>query len=117
MSNPTQYEQDPDYDRLVEMLIQKTKDGKIDWQETAVTERYVASIQGVRSLVVERIENGDEDEYSQTLKLSGTDSNGRTLFSHFLDTPSTQTLFELARRVATKEDDRLREVVDLLTTL
>ncbi len=113
----------PDFDVLIEMLLVKTRSGKLDWQPTAGEDTYVAAVKGQRTFEIskeERLQNvmmgaGVASRHPMcTMKVRGPD--GELLIE---TTPSnlSDQLFEVARRLALRVDENIDSTVQLLETL
>ena len=98
--------------RLVSTVLDKTKAGKLKWEETADENVFIASVGGNTTLKIRQSENW---QYPNTLSL--LDENGK-LLSQISD-PQTliQELFELARRIALKVDEKVEALIETLQKL
>ena len=115
---PTDFERPPDYDALVVALIEKTKVGKLDWQETASPNLFIAAVKGKQTFEVDLVSHG-----VPILKvvLRVKDEEGKQIF----ETPpqdfhvggALDDLFSIARRVAMHLDERIGASIDLVQTL
>lgn len=113
------YEQEPDYTRFLDTLFKKTKEGKLNWQETAREDTFIAAVKGQQTFEICKVtdwvpDQGEGDAVVVTVK----DSKGKVLFR----TPeeylaSAWALYELAQRVGQRVDERLQTTVQLLNTL
>jgi hypothetical protein len=121
-----------DYGPLIEALFTKTREGKIDWRETAEDESFLASIKGAMTYEVRRDGNWCE--------LTAKDRRGRTIFrvsqpyllrlsdqdvnTEDSDRRSAETavsalglLHSAARRIALRIDEQLKSSLELLEKL
>ena len=111
----TDFERPPNYDALIVALIEKTKDGKLDWQETANPDLFIAAVKGKQTFEVDSISNGSY------VVLRAKDEEGKQLFQ----TPSEPValggdlikLYSVAQRVAMHLDERVGSSIDLVRTL
>jgi len=117
----------PDYDALVEAILEKTKAGKLDWQTTANERSYISAVKGERTFEVVKsnpevaaflVEVKDGVRIPPRLgcwvKVMGPD--GELL----VQTPMLELadeLYEVARRLALRVDENIDSTVQLLETL
>ncbi len=120
-------EKSPDYDALVETLLQKTKAGKVDWQTTANERSFVSAVKGERTFEVVKSNPEAAAFFVQAkggvsppphlgcwVKVMGPD--GELL----LQTPMLELadeLYEVARRLALRVDENIDSTLQLLETL
>lgn len=128
----TDFQRSANYGPVIYALLQKSRDGKIDWRETAEDEAFLASVKGEMTFEISR--RGDICE------LIAKDQRGRTLFriSETYDVPRSQwdrhddqladetgeepvsrlgELHTIARRVALRVDERLNSSLRLIESL
>lgn len=119
----------PDYDALVQALVQKTKAGRLVWEETADENAFLASVKGERTfeislklfsrdprLAVFEGALGDKSGPISRAVLVVRDGNGKVL----LETPPsslTSDLHGLARRIARHVDENIDSTLQLLEQL
>lgn len=126
---------DPNYDSLVEALLEKTLARKLDWQVTAEDDCFLAAVKGKRSFEIKakpilQLES-ILDRTTQDILLPGSrmreleimltvrDETGDKLFDfqqRGRDTAAFQ-LYEAARRIASRIDERIDESLELLNSL
>ncbi len=117
----------PDYDGLLQALLEKTKAGRLVWQETADEKAFLASVKGQRTFEI-ILKPFPEDSLAAELMghekgvlidqavLVVRDANGKVL----LETPPsrlTSDLHDLARRIATHVDESIDSTLQLLERL
>lgn len=123
-------DQTPDYDVLFETLLKKTKEGKLDWQETADENKFIVAVQGKQTFEISLIavETGKEVatheiEYYQAIVLKVKDSEGKVLFESpfmkysYIENNTASQLYNLAKRIATNVDEKLQRSLQLLENL
>ena len=117
------------YQPLIAALIEKTKEGKIDWRETVQEESFIAAVRGRMTFEIRRADDRCE--------LAAKGEDGRTLFryaepysrqpTHWeVDsqepeveqvTSSLGWLHDLAGRLAKHLDENLHRSIDLVRSL
>jgi len=117
----------PDYDGLVQALVEKTKAGRLVWEETADENAFLASVKGKRTFEI-RLEPCPPGSVEAVLAaaekgvtvyeavLVVRDGNGKVL----LETPPsslTSDLHGLARRIARHVDENIDSTLQLLEQL
>jgi hypothetical protein len=124
--NPTK---DPDYEPVLQALLEKTRAGKLAWKETADEDTFVATVKGEQSFEI-ILEPNPEGPTHVTVDgrtivpripvLRVKDGAGKLLF----ETPKsmyvavlTSELYGLARRIASRIDDKIEQTVELLNKL
>lgn len=112
---------EPDYDALIEKLIDLSLAGKLSWQETADENVFLAAVRGVQTFVISRGERKEKYIIAvgshHMFRLTVQDQEGIRLFEHEADTPDFRNLFDLARRVGSRLDDKLDSTLQLLNGL
>jgi hypothetical protein len=118
-----------DPNRLVETIIDKTKAGKLNWQDTALENCYIVSVGGNTTIQVwEEIpepENLNIDpefrqpyEHREGKWLELRDESGRAFMKvGESEVPAVEELFKLARRKAIRDDERIQSFVEVLQRL
>jgi hypothetical protein len=99
---------------LVNAILEKTKAGKLKWDETADEDIFLVSVGGNTTLQVrQRSDRYEGDRYI----LSLLDENGKLIWE--IDEPwvPTKELYALARRVARKVDERVEALMGTLQKL
>ncbi len=111
----------PDYDKIIDALVEKTKQGKLRWQDTAEESTYLAAVKGQRTFEI----SCDSDASPPQIRLVIRDVDGKA----FLDigspyhsptglaTSKLKELYELAGRIALNLDEKADETVQLLDQL
>lgn len=118
------FQNPPGYDELLYTLIEKTRQGKLEWQETAEEDRFLAAVKGVQTYDISAEFGGDRESEGRVVqdvqvRLTVRDREGRI----FLDIresgqdSAAYELFEVARRVAMRIDERIDQTVELLKSL
>lgn len=138
-------EREPEYDALFETLLEKTRDGKLVWQETAHEKTFVAAVKGVQTFEITgalKVPNrqatilgtkvppsqaeqepvseirqlrGRDDFLTEAVALVVRDSQGNRLFQTPLnESPAARELFRIARRMATRIDEKIEASLELL---
>lgn len=118
------FQNPPGYDELIETLLEKTQQGKLDWQETADEDRFLAAVKGRQTYDISARFGGDREREGRIVqdvqvRLTVRDSEGRNFLDireSGQDSPAYQ-LFEAARRVAMRIDERIDQSVELLKSL
>ena len=103
-------ELDPNH--LVTVVLEKTMAGKLNWEETAYEKAFIASVGGNTTL---KIRQGRNWEDSDTLSL--LDEQGKVLWEVDTPQPMIGKLFELARRIALKVDEKVEAILETLQKL
>lgn len=108
----TRFDQDPDYDALVKMLIAQTRNEKLRWEPTARENMYVCAVKGQKTFIV----LGGSNE---TAILQVADPSGKVQFvvNDTGDRISLWVLYTLARRQAEKIDEKVHDTLKLLENL
>ena len=115
---------DPNYEILVEKLIEKSLAGKLKWQETAEDDTFVTAVKGRQTFHVSAQFGGlhlrdNEVEQDVVTKLEVHGFEGKIIID-FRETGQSSSLFELfsvAKRVALRIDERIDESLELLNSL
>lgn len=107
--NPTK-ELDPS--RLVSTILDKTKAGKLRWEETADENVFLTSVGGNTTL---RIRQSDAFMGSDTISL--LDENGKLLWVISDPQPLIGELCQLARRIALRVDEKVEAFMETLQKL
>jgi len=109
---------DVDPIQLVSTVLDKTKAGKLIWEETADENLFIASVGGSATVEVRR----PSSDYSPTAEnyyytLCLLDENGKVLW--VIDEPQTliQELFGLARKIALRIDEKVEAFLETLQKL
>jgi hypothetical protein len=110
---------------LVKGLIEKSMAGKIDWQPTADRRAFIASVGGIMTFKVTLVSDIGVDENGRTIdievpRLDMLDEKGKPLWEvcpRDVQGGELRRLFEIARRIGNKLDDRLAGAIDALEKL
>ena len=99
---------EPEYDAIFEALLTKTREGKLEWHETADENTFLAAMRGVRTFQV------SADYGAGRIQLVVKDEVGNVYLSTpFLQAEQARELYELARRLALHVDERVENTVEL----
>ncbi len=113
MTKPPNYDQDPAFEEIIDVLIEKTKQGKIRWEATGKQSIFVSAVKGARTFTVGLVHYVDPDgRQSVDPTLSVADSDGELLFE--MQKEEVRPLYSLAKRVALHIDERVSETLDVL---
>jgi hypothetical protein len=133
---------EPQYQELIEALIEKTREGKINWEETAQPNTYIAAVKGERTFEIAgklgqfaTVHTGGiaGDGYRGKVPLEGgmvektiyrltvKDKDGKEVLStpdySINSIDSARKLYELAKRLAERVDERIDTTLELIRTL
>jgi hypothetical protein len=121
----TEPQKDLDALPLIQRLIQKSQAGKVQWEPTADRRSFVASIGGETTFKVRKVDVSDIDDYGQPTsyeapRLEMLDNKGRLLWevdNSDLKGRELWRLFEIARRIGNRLDERFAETLEALEKL
>lgn len=119
----TNLEISPDYEAVLQALLEKTKEGKIQWQETADTSIFVAAAKGEQTFEITWIsEQTIMELFGESVPscsvLSVKDRDGKLLFMTPNQSSKAATeLYDLARRIATRVDERIESTLEFINQL
>jgi hypothetical protein len=110
---------------LVKRLIEKSKTRKLDWEPTADRQQFVTSVRGDTSFRIKMVTITDINEWGQSEEievpiLDMLDQNGKLLWQILpkdVTTGELRKLFEIARRIGNKLDDRVADALIALDKL
>jgi hypothetical protein len=103
---------EPNYDLLLQALIEKTRAGKLRWQETAEENTYLAAVKGERTFQVHSNDQGSVQV------LTVRDGDGSVAIKYVTgNNPTFSELHQLARRVALRVDEKIDSTLELLNSL
>ena len=111
------FDKGPQYDAVVEALLEKTREGKLTWQETADPDTFLAAVKGKQTFEIRQ-----DSEEPVLIDLVVRDGGGNVSFNvsfdtrHSLDSPA-EDLFALAKRLATRVDEKIDATRRLLSDL
>jgi hypothetical protein len=113
------------YDELLDVLLRKTVEGKIDWRPTADESRFIAAVKGRQTFEIRRVERpyslvpGAPAPNVTVFVTVRNEHEGEVIMDFRVEGFETLAydLFEAARRKALRLDDRLNEAVELLNSL
>lgn len=108
----SRFDQDPDYDSLVKLLIAQTKNEKLRWEPTAKENMYVCAVKGQRTFIL----IGSSHE-TAVLQVADPDGTVQFVISDTHDRVSLWVLYSLARRQAEKIDEKVHDTLKLLESL
>jgi len=113
MATDIDFDRQPDYDGVVDVLIEKTKAGRLLWEETAFEGTYVCHIKGRQDIEVSQVHDA--------VILTVREPEGNVLYDarHEADAPDSpwRELYLLAQRIATGVDARIDSTKGLLGDL
>ena len=95
---------------LLNAILEKTKAGKLKWEETADEDVFIASVGGDTTLKVSK-------EPGLLVKLSLLSEQGKTVWEVTDLSYELDELFRLARRVALKVDEKVEALLETLQRL
>jgi len=98
----------PKDSELIAQLLQKTKDGTLTWEDSALPNQFVAAVGGKVTFVL--------DDRGITTTLTMRDFLDRDLV-HLEGDPRIGELFDIARRRALRVDETLDEVIQSLRAM
>jgi hypothetical protein len=116
---------DLDFAPLVEQLIEKSKAGKLKWAPTANRNAFVVSVGGdisFRIWVHDETDEGPRGEpiSVQVPKLALLDEKGQQLWDldeHDVPSGELKRLYDMARRIGNRLDERVAGVLSALEKL
>ncbi|MEX0716476.1 MAG: hypothetical protein WD066_07815 [Planctomycetaceae bacterium] len=115
-----EFNRDPNYSHLLNALIEKTKAGKLSWEETADEFAFLAAVGGRQTFEIahRKVRDPLTGELTRLPVLTVRGEDGRLLFETS-GTPSEAAteLYALARRAARNEDVRVKESLELIQNL
>jgi hypothetical protein len=110
---------------VIQRLIEKSREGKVKWEPTADKRAFVASIGGATTFRIRKIDLPGDDQYGQPItyeapELSMLDDKGRLLWE--IDDSDIKgrelwQLFEVARRIGNRLDERFASTLAVLDEL
>ncbi|HEY2496194.1 MAG TPA: hypothetical protein VGK24_03920 [Candidatus Angelobacter sp.] len=111
-----------DYHGLTQKLLNKSRAGKVGWQETADEATFIAILEGrfafeisnKRGRYLFAMKNQNETEI---FTLTGEEPSGITTIENDRNYPMLQELYELARRTALGIDQAVSDAENLLDSL
>ncbi|MFL5355455.1 hypothetical protein [Archangium sp.] len=106
--------------KLVRQVIAKTREGKINWEQTPSGRSFIAAFEGTYSMIISFTE--DEETGNQRAWFGLNDAGGERLLTVDPDTDGITDeelwqLYEMARRRAFKVDEKLDKLLDSLKKL
>ena len=114
---------DPNVEVLVEKLIEKTREGKLGWEQTAADDVFIAAVKGVQSFQIRR-EAVEPFSGPFRFTLVVKDRDGNAAIEHSEAPIKTaygagplEQLFLIAKRVACRVDEKIEESLQLLDRL
>ena len=96
--------------KFVEFILEETEAGKIEWENTADEDKFVASLRGKYKVTVDREFEEDGEIYHFWLTLLD-DSDRELLKIYDSASPLVTTLFYLAQRKSLNVDAVLDEIM------
>ena len=113
---PADLEKDPDYMAVIGMLLEATKAGKLDWQETADDNTFITAVKGEQIFEIREFEDRSDDSRYVYLRVQDHEGNELYMTPRFYAGEAVQ-LFELSRRLAKKLDEKIDSTFQLLSRL
>ncbi len=138
----TDLSRDPNYDAILEALLEKTKAGKITWSATSEPSTFVAAVKGVQTYRLrrefeiqppERMDNPNiptaifaqprwtPERRIEYTELTVLDENGKALFSIRqrvgVGPDYAGQLFAVAQRLVNHVDEKVDQTLQLLNAL
>ena len=120
------FEKEINYEAVLQALIEKTEDGKIQWQETADEKTFLAAVKGELTFEITLntnvvrfdVEKQKAFPAGSLTILTANNPEGKLFFQ----TPKklslhADELYELARRIATRVDEKIDSTLELLNQL
>jgi hypothetical protein len=121
MNKPTEK---PDFSSLVESLIEKTKQGKLEWAPTANRAAFVASIAARIGFKIFTVTSTDFNDFGQpeemeTVRMQMLDERSNVLWDIYPGDVKAGMweLYSLARRIGNNVDARLADALNALGKL
>ncbi|SRR5713101_783765 len=108
---------------LVERLLDKSRSGRLKWEPTADAKAFVASIGGEQTFRIRLVEAEEIDEYGRPVtievpRLDMLDNKGRLLWDiRMTKGGALSRLYEVARRIGNRLDERLATALQALERL
>lgn len=111
--------------QLVSRLIEKSTTGKLNWEPTADRQQFIASVGGDTTFKIRLVTVTDIDDYGQPEKvdvplLDMLDKQGHLLWQiqvRDVQPRNLWDLFQIARQIGNRLDDRVAEAIDALDKL
>jgi len=97
-------------EELISKLVEATREGRLRWTKTEVTDRFASRYAGKWSLTIDMSQEPDERFASYWLALSNAEGEEILKIYPSQDTP-LHALFDLARRRALKIDEALEDLL------
>lgn len=116
---------DPDFSALFEKLLEKTVAGKLEWQETAVEDTFLAAAKGIQTFEIALVDQAlkfgafSASGKTKAVVLKVKDKDGKLVLKHVervQDSPAFD-LFQVARRVAMRVDEKIESSLEVLESL
>ena len=109
----TEKEHQSDFESVFDLLLQKTKESKLAWRETASESTFIAAVKGQRTFEI----SAKGRELGKAPILTVRDDRGKVVFRSSARSRAGWQLFEHARRAAAGADAKLEETLELLKDL
>ena len=101
--------------KLVNILINRTKEGQIDWKKTAVPDQFTSSIKGKNSVFIDKSIGAPDEPAPYWLSIMKPDGKKVVLITN-VHYNGVEELYEVAQRRAYKVDDIIDDLFDDLKT-
>lgn len=98
------------YDALLEAIVEKTRAGKIDWQETADPDSFIAAVKGRQTFSISRM---SDDRVFLVVR----DGKGDEIFRTPPSVTTARELFVLVQRIAAHLDEKVESTLELVNQL
>src|SRR6266446_7306982 len=108
---------------LLDRLLEKSQTGRLQWEPTADAKAFVASIGGEATFRIQLVKDEDIDEYGRPVtvevpRLDMLDAKGRLLWDIRENrSRALSRLFEVARRIGNRLDERVAIALQALERL
>jgi hypothetical protein len=113
--NAQELDKEFDPNPLVQTILEKSKAGKLAWEDTPEEDVFVASVGGNTTLKI-----GEQPgDWGKQPQLSLLDENGKVIWDIYNGQvrDGLWSLFNVAKRVALKLDDKVEALMDALQKL
>ena len=118
------FDKDLDPTPLVATVMEKTREGRLKWEATAMENVFIASVGGGTTLRIflsseDTLDNYGQPETTQVPELRLLDEKGKMLWEihSYQIKGGLWPLFNLSQRVANKLDERMASLMETLQNL
>lgn len=105
-----------DYEPFVQALLEKTREGKLRWEETADEDAFLVSIRGEQTVEIRSAPSilVNDNRYEVVVR----DREGKVLFDFSaLQRSTAASLYQQAKRIASRIDEKLDSSLQLVKSL